>query len=288
MTRNPKTAWLNEDLVPWDEAVIPIEDRGLLFGESLYEVLPVTAGKVRLLGEHCQRMRAGAEVLGFFDALPEDTEIDRIAALLVAEEQVDEGLLYVQVTGGTAPRSHIAQHGTRPTFFAYLRPHRFPTREEVARGICAATVADARWARCDLKTTMLLPAVLAKRQADARGADEALIVGPGGAIHEGASSNLFVCIGGRLLYPGHSHRLLAGTMAPLAITLGADAGIQALPTTLTVEQLWSADEVFLTSTSRLAMPVIEVDARAIADRTPGPVATELARRLRAHLELDAT
>jgi D-alanine transaminase len=283
---DPRHAWIGDHLVPWSEAVVPLEDRGLQFAESLYEVIPVTAGRARLVAEHAARMAAGAEALGLAAAAPSAERLHVLAERLIAAEEVREGLLYAQLTGGTAPRRHLPETAPTPAFFAYLRPFRFPRSDDVATGIAVITVPELRWGRCDLKTTMLLPAVLAKREAARRGAREAFLIGPDGLVHEGASSNVHVLQGDTVMTPPATTQLLKGTIRSAATSMAQRQGLAVEEGTVTVEDLFRADEVFVTSTTLLAMPVIEVDGCDLGSGTPGPVATGLATGLRQLLELE--
>jgi D-alanine transaminase len=281
----PGVAWIDGRVVPFESATVPIDDRGLQFAESLYEVVPITGGQVRLLPEHVARMERAAPEMGCEAGVPDLPEWESIVAELLRREPVVEGLLYAQVTGGAAPREHVPESVPTPTFFAYVTPFRFPRDAEVERGISAVTMPDIRWLRRDLKTTMLLPAVLAKREARRRGAQEALYVGPSDAVHEGASSNVFAVEGTVLVTPSQSTRLLPGTMRPLVSEVAKDAGLQVENTELTLPRLSAASEVFVTSSSQLVMPVVKLDGRAVGAGKGGPVARDLARRLRARLNL---
>lgn len=282
----PTVAVLDGRLVPWGEARLPLDDRGLLFGESLYEVLPVTRGEARLVEAHAARMRAGAAELGLAEGVPGDPAWDVLARELIAAERLREGLLYAQLTGGSAPRAHLPVSPPRPVFFAYLTPHRFPRAADAARGLRAALLPDPRWARSDLKTTMLLPAVLAKGEARRRGAGEALLVGADGHLHEGGSSNLFVLRGRRLSSPIQRPHLLPGITRELVAAEATDLNLEVVRTTVTVVDLEAADEAFVTATSLGVMPLVAVDDRPVGAGAAGPVATELARRLCIALDLD--
>ncbi|MBM4363509.1 MAG: aminotransferase class IV, partial [Deltaproteobacteria bacterium] len=153
-------------------------------------------------------------------------------------------------------------------------------------GIAAITHPDLRWARRDLKTTMLLPAVLAKRAAKDRGAAEALLVGEDGLVHEGASSNVMIVEGGAVITPAQDSTLLPGTMRLLLTEVAREASVPLRSEPLPLERLRAASEVFVTSSSQLAMPVVSLDGQPIGGGVGGPVARDLARRLRARLELD--
>ena len=278
-------AWLDDQVVPFELAKIPIDDRGLLFAESIYEVIPLTGGKARMLAEHVRRMRAGAEPIELGGGVPDERIWEERVGELVLREQVFEGLLYAQLTGGSAPRQHLPSSRPKPRFFAYLLPFRFPRADVTAGGIALQTFTDPRWARCDLKTTMLLPGVLAKRDAAARGAQEALFVGADGLVREGASTNVFCVEGDRLITPAQSQHLLPGITRPLVAELAAETGRSVDHETIPLSRLMNAAEVFVTSTTLLVMPVVLIDDRPIGHGKAGPVARELADRLRARLEI---
>lgn len=281
-----RSAWLDDRLVPWGEARVPLDDRGLQFAESLYEVIPVCGGRARLLHEHAARMRTGAGALALDSGIPEDGQWAAISAALVRDAGAGEGLLYAQVTGGSAPRRHLPDSRPKPTFFAYFLDFHFPRSTDVEAGIAAVTTRDQRWKRCDLKTTMLLAAVLAKREAVAQEAQEAFLVGDTNLVHEGASSNVFAVIGGTLTTPSQSPDLLPGTIRPLVVGLARELGLQVEARNLTLAETRSATELFVTSTTFLLMPVLNLDGRRVGDGRTGPVARELARRLRRKLGLD--
>ena len=277
--------WLDDRVVAFEDAKIPLDDRGLLFAESIYEVIPLTGGKARMLPEHVRRMRAGAEPIELGGGVPDESTWERRVQELVGAERMQEGLLYAQLTGGSAPRRHLPQSRPKPRFFAYLLPFRFPRADATARGIALQSFTDPRWQRCDLKTTMLLPGVLAKRDAAARGAEEALFVGPDGSVREGASSNVFFVENDRLMTPVQSQHLLPGITRPLVAELAAETGRSVDHETVQLSRLQNATEVFVTSTTLLVMPVVRIDDRPVGTGTSGPVARDLAERLRARLEL---
>jgi D-alanine transaminase len=284
--REPRFAWFDGQLIPFAEARLPIEDRGLQFGESLYEVVAISRGQARYLAEHAERMRSGATLLGIEAGCPDAGAWLRLFAELAREEQLDEGVLIAQLTGGTAARSHLPRGPRHPCFFAYLRTYRFPRAAETDHGIAAITHPELRWLRCDLKSTMLLPAVLAKQAAAERGAREAIFFGPDQLAREGASSNLFVSEGRRIFTPRQSEQLLAGITRPIVAALAEQAGYVVEADDLSLGRVRSADELFVTSTTFTVMPVVSLDGVAIGNGSAGPVALELGRQLRLELELD--
>jgi D-alanine transaminase len=284
--REPLVAWVDDRLIPFAQASVPLEDRGLQFGESLYEVVAVTAGQARYLAEHAERMRAGATLLGIDAGAPDAASWLRIFAELARAEQLEEGLLIAQLTGGTAPRSHRPPAIRQPRFFAYLRPYRFPRSEEAERGIAAISHPELRWGRCDLKTTMLLPAVLAKQTAAEQGAAEAIFFGPDGRVHEGSSSNVFVVEAGRMTTPRQHDQLLPGITRPIVSALAETAGFVVEAAEISLDRLRRADELFVTSTTFTVMPIVSLDGASIGTGAAGPAALELGRLLRRELELD--
>ncbi len=285
MPSRPGFAFLNGSFVPYSDAHVPIDDRGLQFGESLYEVLPITAGRPRLLESHVERMQRAAPEVGLASGVPALEEWARIVDGLLQREPQEEALLYAQVTGGATARLFVPDVAPAPTFFAYVTPYRFPRDEDVVRGTSAVTLPDLRWARRDLKTTMLLPAVLAKREARSRGAQEALLVGADGCVNEGASSNVFVVDGGVLVTPAQSPSLLPGTMRPLVLDAARESGIAVKSEPIPVDRLRAATEVLVSSSSQLVMPVIALDARPVGSGSAGPVGRRLASILRARLSI---
>ena len=285
----PSVAWMDGGIVPFGEARVPIEDRGLQFAESLYEVVAITAGEARMLGVHARRMRDAAEELGLAAGVPNDSTWERLARELCARDPIREGLLYAQVTGGEARRSHVPKAPPAPRFWAYVREFRFPRDAEVARGIRAITMPDPRWSRCDLKTVMLLPAVMAKRAAGRQGAAEAIFLGrEDECVREGASSTVFLVRDRTLVSPALSSHLLPGTTGAHLARLATDAGLTVRAEgSIHVDELRDADEVFVASTTFLVMPVTHIDGGPVGAGASGPIATDLARRLRDDLFLDA-
>jgi D-alanine transaminase len=286
MSGTPGAVWMDGAIVPMASAHVSVLDRGLLFGESIYEVLPVTGGAPRLVAEHAARMRRNAEAIGLAgDAVPEPDAWSRLGSALASAEGVAEGLLYAQLTGGAAPRAHVPSGAVAPTFFAFVQPHGFPRAARVDAGLRAVTAADDRWARCDLKTTMLLPAVLGKRRALELDAEEVIFVGPGGELREGGSSSVFVVERGGLVGVPPGTAVLPGITERSIERLAAAAGIALAREPIAIERVRVADEVLVASTSFLAMPVVALDGAAIGAGSVGPVAREIARLLRVDLGL---
>jgi D-alanine transaminase len=277
---DPAWAWCDGRLVAFAEAHVPLEDRGLQFGESVYEVIAVARGEPFRLSDHVERMRSGAGAIGLAEGVPSLSGWRSIVAELHRHEPHPSAILYAQVTGGTAPRSHVPEQRPRPFFFAYLRRFAFPSADATARGIAAVTLADQRWQRSDLKTVMLLPAVLARKEALARGAGEVIFVGQDGFVNEGAVSNVFAVIGGAVTTPPASKRNLAGITGMVVEEICREVGVPFSVGPLAVSDLRKADELFVASTTALLMPVVRIDDAPVSGGTPGGVTLRLAQRFR--------
>lgn len=272
--------YLNGAFVDADAAVVPVDDRGFLFADGVYDVTRVYPSGMFLAEAHIARLRAGLQALRI-DAAPADE-------LLAVSEQLLErnGLrgrdatIYMQVTRGVAPRKHaFPPAGTKPTVFVAARPFKFHPDSYFTEGVPAITVPDTRWSRCDIKSIALLPNVLANEAAHAAGCFEALFVRDGVVI-EGSHSNLCAVLGGRVItYPSCNY-ILSGITRNFVLNLAHELAIPVRETGLLWEQLYQADELFLTGTTTDVMPIVRVDDRPIADGRPGPVTLRLLEALR--------
>ncbi len=272
----PAWAWFAGRLIPFADARVPIEDRGLQFGESLYEVVAVVGGEPFRLADHVERMTAGAAELGLEGAVPDGGAWRALIAQLHRRESHRTAVLYAQLTGGTAPRRHLPPQPPEPLFFAYLRHHAFPVPAETGRGVAAITVPDGRWQRRDLKTTMLLASVMAKHEAAGRSAGEAIFVGQDGFVNEGASSTLFLVRDHEVSTPPATERVLPGVSAKAVAAICDTLGIKLRARPLTLSDLHRADEIFVASTTLLLMPVVRLDGDPVGGGTPGSVTLQLA------------
>jgi D-alanine transaminase len=273
---DPGWAWFGGRLVPFYDARVPIEDRGLQFGESVYEVVAVVAGEPFRLPDHVERMAAGAREVGIERGVPDLSTWRAVIAQLYRREPHRTAVLYAQLTGGTAPRRHLPPDRPEPFFFAYLRRFTFPVPAEAARGIAVITVPEIRWQRRDVKATMLLPAILAKRDAVSRGAEEAIFVGQDGFVNEGASSTLFSVTGHTVTTPPPTQRVLPGVSMKAVEGVCRELGIEFAARPITLSDLHRADELFVASTTLLLMPVVRLNGNPVGNGTAGGVTLQLA------------
>jgi D-alanine transaminase len=267
------------------EARVSVDDRGFLFGDGAYEVTRAVRGRLFEGERHARRL---ARTLRGLDIVVPDAELaalDDMALRLLRENALEDGeaAVYLQVTRGVAvPRTHhFPPAGTRPTIYAAAT--RFvPPAVLRERGASVITVPDIRWARCDLKTVNLLPNALAKQQAVAAGADEALFVRDG-VLLEGAHTNLFAVLDGELRTAPATNYILPGVTRDVVLELARGAGIAVREYPLFAAELPGATELFLTSTTSDVLPVVRVDGRTVGDGAPGTVARRLYELLAARM-----
>lgn len=267
--------YLNGQFLPREEAKISPEDRGFLFADAIYEVVRFYRGRPYQLEEHLARMQEGLVAIridGDASFYPE------VAKRLLEENGLAEGdaIVYAQVSRGAAPRSHaFPPAGTPPTVFAFARFADPPLPPEGGRAIL---VPDERWGRCDIKTVMLLPNVLAAQKAREAGAVDAILVRDGLAL-EGTKANLFLVSKGIVRTAPNGPRILPGVTRRAAIEAARRIGLFIEERAFTVEEMLAADELFLASTTLWTYPLIAVDGRTIGNGRPGPVAARIREEL---------
>jgi D-alanine transaminase len=260
--------YLNGEFLPLDEARISPLDRGFLFADSVYEVLPSFAGRMFRFREHFDRLARGLAEVRIESPRTHAQWHDLLNELIRRNGNADM-YLYVQVTRGVEfGRNHAFPADAKPTVFAMTCPLPTLDAEGRANGLSAITVEDFRWGRCDIKTTMLLANVLMKQAAAEAGAQEAIIVRDGEVI-EGGSTSVCLVIDGILITPPNSHRLLPGTTRDVALEL-APPDIPAEVRRVSVNELRRADEVWISAATRDVLPITKIDGIPVGDGKPGP------------------
>jgi D-alanine transaminase len=240
--------WLNGKIIPMSEAKLGIEDRGFQFADGVYEVLRLYDAKPFTIVEHLARLQQSAA--GIALALPLRPEVlANEIRKLIAASGVRDGMIYLQLTRGQAPRNHIFPEHAEPTLLFYARPLPPPPSPGEGDGVRLLAVADERWHRCWIKSIALLPNVLAKNQAVAAGADEAVFVDRG-MVSECAASNLFAVISSRLVTHPVGPRVLPGITRAVLLECAKELEIQVEQRSLREEEAIGATELFITSTTR--------------------------------------
>ena len=263
-------AYLNGTFLPLEDAQVPVMDRGFLFGDGVYEVIPVYGGKLFRLAHHLKRLKNSLNAVRIGNPLAEE-EWNTMLGELVARNEGNDQAIYLQVTRGVAAqRDHAFPEDTRPTLFAMSTATAAAVDIDSVTGVTAITLPDIRWKLCNIKAITLLPNVLLRQQAIDAGSTEAILIKDGYAI-EGAASNLFIVKDGLLITPPNSPDLLPGITRDLIIELAANHAIPFRETGITEEELFNADEIWLTSSTREISPVTRLDDTVISAGTPGPV-----------------
>ncbi|MBX3440036.1 MAG: D-amino acid aminotransferase [Planctomycetaceae bacterium] len=283
MTTGDALANWNGELMPLRDVRVSVLDRAFLFGDAIYEVLRVYRGRPFLEAEHLERLRRSLREIRV------SCDVDRLVHRMretLRLAQVQEGLIYIQVTRGEAPRTHrFPQGDCRPNELVYVEeftadPYAVP-REA---GAATVTIPDLRWKRCDIKSVNLLANCLAAQQAAEQGCVEALLVAADGTITEGSHMSAFGVMDGQVLTSPLSPSILPGITRGLLARLAARCDVPLQETSFRVTDLPQLDELFLTGTTSEVLPVVQVDGQAIGTGRPGPVTRALQAAYRQFLE----
>ncbi|MEX0843182.1 MAG: aminotransferase class IV [Gemmatimonadota bacterium] len=271
----PDVVHLNGEYLLRSEARISPDDRGFLFGDGLYEVSPAYRGSFLALERHMARLGRGGGAKGV--VLPDGLE-ELHLEVLRRNDLLEEPMciVYLQVTRGTAPRTHaFPDPAVTPTVYAWAKRFVRPPAEEWARGYGAVTVPDQRWARADVKTTQLLPQVLAQQAAREAGETDALMIRDGLAV-EGAHNNVFFVLDDVLVTHPASNQILPGITREIVLELAHEAGIPSVERPVPVREARRASEIFFTGTTTEVRPTVRLDGAPVGGGEVGP----LARRIR--------
>lgn len=270
-------AYLNGTYLPLEQAQVSVLDRGFLFADGIYEVAAVIDGGLVDSDAHLARLQRSADALGI--ALPITLpEVEAAQKQLIARNALDEGLVYLQLTrGADATRDFLPSPTTPPTLVMFVTPKSIIDTPAMHSGIKVATMDDLRWARRDIKSVGLLAQVMAKREAAARGCQEAWMV-EDGHVTEGASSTAFIVTGEGIVTRPYSQQVLAGCTALALNALAQESGLAVIRRPFTVAEALTAQEAFIASASTLCLSVVEIDGQPIGDGKPGPVAMRLRQR----------
>jgi D-alanine transaminase len=262
--------WLDGRLLPLAEARISPLDRGFLFGDGAYEVLPVYGGRAYRFEAHMARLDRSLAEIRMAPPLDRAGWLAAFGALVHGNGGGDL-LLYVQVTRGVEPeRNHVPQPGTRPTVFACVQKLPVIAESAIENGVAAVTADDIRWSRCDIKSTSLLGNVLLRWLAADAGATETLLRRDG-FLTEGSASSAHVVKGGRIATPPQTNAILPGTTRGVIFELAGREGIASERRTVAAAELLDADEILIASAGGGIRAVTSLDGRPVGDGMPGPV-----------------
>jgi D-alanine transaminase len=266
-------AYLNGQFLPLAEAKISVLDRGFVFGDGIYELVPVYSKKPFRLDEHLRRLQGSLDGIRLANPHGVAEWRERILKLIERQDFADQSV-YIQITRGVAPRDHAFPQGVPPTVFMFAQPLVTATTEQKAAGVCAVTAPDNRWLRCDIKAISLLPNILLRQQAVDAGCAETVLLRDG-YLSEGAASNIFVVKGGVLLAPLPSNLILTGITYDLVLELAAAHGIPHEVRAISEAEVRSADELWMTSSTKEIMAIVKLDGVPVGAGVPGALAQRM-------------
>ena len=261
--------YLNGKFVPDHAACVSVLDRGFIFGDGVYEVIPAYNGYLFRLPEHLQRLQNSLDAIRIINPHTAQ-EWQSILDELIDKNNGGDLSVYLQVTRGVAKRDHALPKDIQPTVFAMANPLQPPDKILLKDGVRAITGDDYRWVNCHIKAISLLPNVLLRQQAIDAGASETILIRNGTAT-EGAASNLFIVENSALVTPPKGPFLLPGITRDLILELASENHISWEESAISEQRLRNADEIWLTSSTKEILPVTYLDNQMVGDGTPGPV-----------------
>jgi D-alanine transaminase len=270
-----RVVYVNGQYLPEDEASISVFDRGFLFADGVYEVTSVLGGKLIDYVGHAKRLRRSLSELKMAFPMSDD-DLLAIHREMIARNELDEGIIYLQITRGAADRDFVFPPADTPATLVLFTQARPLVENALAeRGQKIVTVDDKRWSRCDIKTVQLLYPSLAKMEAKARGADDAWLVRDG-LVTEGSSNNAYIVKDdGTIVTRDLSELILSGITRKAVLECAQLLQMKVEERPFTVEEAKTAVEAFSTSASGFVVPAVEIDGVTIGEGKPGPVATKL-------------
>ncbi len=266
--------YLNGEFMPLEEARVPVMDRGFLFGDGVYEVIPVYAGRPFRLTQHLDRLDNSLHSIRMENPLQRDAwegifqRLTSPTPTPTPTSELDQ-LIYLQVTRGLDPaRNHLFPQGSEPTVFV-MTWNAKPRDPSIAEhGIAAISLEDNRWHRCDIKAIALLGNVLLRQQAEDAGAGESILIRDG-LLTEGSSTNPFLVKDGEILTPPKSNQVLPGVTRDLVLELVRREGVPCAERDIAAGELKTADEIWISSSSREVQPVTRLDGVPVGEGVPG-------------------
>jgi D-alanine transaminase len=269
--------YLNGEYAPLNQAKVSVLDRGFIFGDGVYEVVPVYGRKLFRFDEHMARLARSLAKVRIANPHPRADWLERCRKLIGAQD-TDDQLVYIQVTRGVAWRDHVMPPDIEPTVFMMASPMKPPTAEQRRQGVACVTARDFRWERADIKSISLLGNVLARQMSADKGAIETILF-RNGVLTEGSASNVWVVHEGAVLGPPKSEHVLEGIRVDLIHELCEEEGIAYNLRTIPEAEVLAADELMLSSATKEVLPVTALDGDPVGHGAlrgkPGPVYARL-------------
>jgi D-alanine transaminase len=269
MLNSDQIVYLNGEFVALADARISVLDRGFIYGDGVYEVVPIYARTAFRMPHHLRRLQYSLDGIRLANPHTE-AQWDALIRELAAKQPYDDQALYLQITRGVAKRDHAFPQGVPPTVFMMSNPLPLPSREQVEKGVAVVTAADNRWQRCDLKTTSLLGNVLMRQLAVDGDAVETVMFRDG-HLTEASASNVLIVKGGTVIAPPKDNLILPGITYDATLEVARDAGVTLDVRKVTRAEALAADEMWLSSSTKEVLAITKVDGAPFGGGTPGPV-----------------
>jgi len=267
---NPdQVVYLNGEFVALDNARISVLDRGFIYGDGVYEVVPIYGRQPFRMPQHLRRLQYSLDGIRLANPHTEK-QWDTLIHELAAKQPFPDQALYLQVTRGVAKRDHSFPPGVPPTVFMMSNPLPLPSREQIEDGVAVVTAEDNRWHRCDLKTTSLVGNVLMRQLAVDHNAVETVMF-RNGYLTEASASNVLIVKHGTVLAPPKDHLILPGITYDATLEVARDAGVPVEVRKVTGAEALAAEEMWLSSSTKEVLAVTRVDGAPFGDGVPGPV-----------------
>jgi D-alanine transaminase len=261
--------YLNGEFLPLADAKISVLDRGFIFGDGVYEVVPAYNRKPFCMEEHLARLKRSLDALSIPNPHT-DEEWMRIIFRLIEQHPANDQFVYFQVTRGVAKRDHAFPKDVKPTLFAMTSPFAPPSGETLEKGVSVITTIDNRWLRCEIKSVALLGNVLKRQEAVEAGVIE-VVMFRDGLLTEGSATNIYAVIGGKVIAPPRDNKILAGIRYGLMARLCEAAGVPYEVRPVTKAEFLAADEMLMSSATKEVLPITTCDEQPVRGGKPGPV-----------------
>jgi D-alanine transaminase len=269
------TIFLNGSYMPVEEAKVSVLDRGFIFGDGVYEVIPVYSRRAFRMAEHLKRLQHSLDGIKLKNPHSESEWMDILHEIIKRNTPEDQ-YLYLHITRGVAKRDHAFPNPpVPPTVFVLSNPLTTPSAEQLQNGINCITVVDNRWLRCDIKSIALLPNVLLRQAAVEAGCAEAILIRDDAFLTEGAASNIFVVKNGKLLAPPKDNLMLPGITYDVILELAAANGIPYEVRRVTKAEVFGADELLLSSSTKEVLAITTLDGKPVGNGKPGTMFAKL-------------
>jgi D-alanine transaminase len=270
----PNLVYLNNKYIPFKDAKIPIEDRGLQFSDSVYEVVKIINKKILDFDFHMRRLKYSTAELNFNFKVKNEL-FKKIFQNLIKKNKISNGIIYLQITRGVQSREHAYKKNLNPNVIAYTAKKKFNLPNKSYKGFKAITYPDIRWGRPDIKTTSLLANIIAATEASKKGAYETILV-KGKKITEAAHSNVWIVKGNKIITHPANKEILKGVTRTILINIIKSLGFKLIEKEFSLKELYKSDEVFITSSGSLVTPIIQVDSIKINNKKIGNTTKSLA------------